>query len=74
MRYGTASGDDPFAKVKGLIQAMLVHLAKEAAAEATEKAYRDEEMAKTGEKKRELEDDIAKLTSKSARPLRRPRS
>merc|ERR1719316_1228254 len=36
----------------------------EAAAEATEKAYCDEEMAKTEAKKSELEDDVAKLTSK----------
>merc|ERR1719281_1436747 len=36
----------------------------EAAAEATEKAYCDETMAKTEAKKSELEDDIAKMTSK----------
>merc|ERR1719321_2333888 len=37
---------------------------KEAEAEASEKAYCDEEMAKTKSKKEELEDDIEKLTSK----------
>merc|ERR1719281_1641263 len=37
---------------------------KEAEAEASEKAYCDEEMAKTKAKKEELEDDIEKLTSK----------
>merc|ERR1719230_740193 len=39
-------------------------LVAEAAEEATEKAYCDDEMSKTEEKKGELEDDIAKLTSK----------
>merc|ERR1712003_529695 len=39
-------------------------LESEAQAEATEKAYCDEQMAKTEAKKAELEEDIAKLTSK----------
>merc|ERR1712032_161625 len=64
IRYGAASGDDPFGKVKGLIRDLIARLEKEAAADAAEKAYCDEEMAKTEEKKTDLEDDIAKLTSK----------
>merc|ERR1719443_2475445 len=64
LRYGTATGDDVFAKVKTLITELIDRLMKEAAAEATEKAYCDEEMAKTEEKKSELDEDIAKLTSK----------
>merc|ERR1712032_1002472 len=64
IRYGAASGDDPFAKVKGLIRDLITRLEKEAVADATEKAYCDEEMAKTEAKKSDLEDDIAKLTSK----------
>jgi predicted nucleic acid-binding Zn-ribbon protein len=43
---------------------MIAKLEKEAEAEATEKAYCDEQMAKTEAKKAELEDTIAKLTSK----------
>jgi len=43
---------------------MIVKLEKEAEAEATEKAYCDEQMAKTEAKKGELEDDIAAVTSK----------
>merc|ERR1719343_1617931 len=39
-------------------------LEAEASAEASEKAYCDEQIAKTEEKKAELEDDVAKLTSK----------
>merc|ERR1719379_454330 len=64
IRYGTKSGDDPFAKVKGLITDMISKLMKEAQAEASEKAYCDEEMAKTKAKKEELTDDIEKLTTK----------
>jgi chromosome segregation ATPase len=64
IRYGAANGDDPFAKVKGLIEEMIAKLMKEAEAEASHKAYCDEEMAKTKAKKEELEADIEKLTSK----------
>jgi len=64
LKLGATGGDDVFAKVKGLIQDMIAKLLKEAAEEATEKAFCDEEMAKTKEKKEDLESDIAKLTSK----------
>jgi len=64
LRFGAASGEDPFAKVKGLIQDLIDRLMKEAAAEATEKEYCDSEMAKTEEKKADLEADVAKLTAK----------
>jgi chromosome segregation ATPase len=53
-----------FAKVKGLINDLIAKLEKEAEADATEKAYCDEQMSKTEAKKSELDDDIAKLTSK----------
>merc|ERR1712066_459138 len=64
MRLGSSGGDDPFAKVKGLISEMINKLEAEADAEATEKAWCDEQIAKTEEKKTDLESDIAKLTSK----------
>jgi hypothetical protein len=64
IRYGAADGDDVFAKVKGLITDMIAKLEAEAKAEATEKAYCDEEMSKTEAKKSELEGVISKLTSK----------
>merc|ERR1712217_349089 len=64
MRFGTASGADPFGKIKSLIADMISKLEKEAESEATEKAYCDEQIAKTEAKKSELEGDIAKLTSK----------
>jgi len=64
VRYGSGGGDDPFAKVKGLIEDMIAKLQDEAGAEATEKAYCDEQIAKTEEKKAELDATIAKLTTK----------
>merc|ERR550532_3818974 len=64
VRYGAADGADPFAKVKALISDLISKLEAEADAEATEKAYCDEQLAKTEAKQTELEDDIAKLTSK----------
>jgi len=64
IRYGQAGGDDVFAKVKGLITDMIAKLESEAKEEATEKAYCDEELAKTESKKSELEAAIRKLTSK----------
>jgi len=63
-KYGARDGADPFAKIKGLISDMITKLEKEAESEATEKAYCDEQIAKTEAKKSELEGDIAKLTSK----------
>merc|ERR1740130_59366 len=64
IRYGSASGEGPFEKVKGLITDMISKLQSEAKGEATEKAYCDEEMAKTAAKKSELEGEMKKLTSK----------
>jgi len=64
IRFGASGGEDPFAKVKGLIESMIAKLEAEAKAEATEKAYCDEEMAKTEEKHGELMDDVSKLTAK----------
>jgi len=64
IRFGSAGGEDPFAKVKSLITDMISKLESEAKSEATEKAYCDEELAKTESKKSELEGVISRLTSK----------
>jgi len=64
VKYGGRNGDNPFGKVKGLISDMIMKLEKEAESEGTEKAYCDEQLAKTEAKKAELEGDIAKLASK----------
>jgi len=63
-RFGSANGEDVFAKVKGLIQDMIQKLEAQAGSEATEKAYCDEQMSKTKAKKDDLEFDINKLTTK----------
>merc|ERR1719226_479533 len=63
-KLGVASGADPFEKVKGMISDLIAKLEKEAEDAAEEKAYCDDQMAKTKEKKDELEEDLAKLTAK----------
>jgi len=64
VRYGGQNSDDVFAKVKNLINDLVAKLEKEAAEEATEKAFCDEEMAKTEAKKADLEGIVAKLSAK----------
>jgi len=64
IKYGASSGADPFVKIRGLISDMITKLEKEAQSESTEKAYCDEEMAKTAAKKQELNYEISKLTAK----------
>lgn len=60
----TVAGQDPFAKVKGLISDMIQQLEDDAAAEATQKAYCDKEMAETSAKKEEKSAEIQKLSTK----------
>jgi len=60
----TYGGKGVFDKVFGLINDMIAKLEKEAEADATEKAYCDEELAKTEAKKSELDDDLDALTAK----------
>merc|ERR1719305_226254 len=74
VKYGAKDGADPFGKIKGLISDMITKLEKEAEAEATEKAYCDEQMAKTEAKKSELDGTIAKLTNKIDRAASRSAS
>jgi predicted nucleic acid-binding Zn-ribbon protein len=64
VKYGSAAGEDPFVKVKALITDLIAKLEAEGSSEADEKAYCDDQMAKTEEKKGELEFDVSKLTSK----------
>merc|ERR1719281_483431 len=64
IRFSAKAGDDPFAKVKGLIQDMLARLAAEAQADATHKAYCDKELSETNAKKDDKEAELAKLTTK----------
>merc|ERR1719281_1749489 len=63
-RLSGTSGDDPFAKVKGLIADMIEHLLKEAEEDAAHKGYCDKEMSETEQKKEELSEEIEKLSTK----------
>merc|ERR1719235_1787870 len=73
-RMGAAAGEDPFAKVKGLISEMIERLLKEAAEDSAHKSYCDKEMSETKAKKDELTDEITALTTKidsmSAQPAK----
>jgi peptidoglycan hydrolase CwlO-like protein len=64
LRYSANSREGPFEKVKGLISEMIDKLEAEAGAEATEKAFCDEETAKTTASKSDLEATMSKLTTK----------
>jgi hypothetical protein len=64
MRYSARSGEGPFEKVKSLINDMLTKLQAEAGSEATEKAFCDEETAKSEAQKDDLDSTISKLTTK----------
>jgi len=61
MRAGVGSGDDPFAKVKGLIADMIDRLEAEANADASHKAYCDKELAYASTKKDDRDAESAKL-------------
>jgi len=63
-RLAGKSGDDPFAKVKGLIADMIERLLKEAEEDAAKKGYCDKEMSETKQKKEELNEEIDKLSTK----------
>jgi len=53
----------PFGKIKGMIKDMITKLQKESTHDAEEKAYCDEQMPITEQKKSELEDKTEKMTS-----------
>jgi chromosome segregation ATPase len=66
MKLGAAAGDDPFAKVKGLITDMIATLESEAEADASHKAYCDKEMSEANAKKDDLTAESDKLSTKIA--------
>merc|ERR1719353_1807772 len=69
-------GEDPFAKIKGLISEMIEKLEAEAAKEAAHNAFCDKEMSETKAKKEDKETELDDLSTKidkatSRRRLRR---
>jgi len=54
----------PFDKVKGLLEEMIAKLVKEAAAEADQKAFCDEEMSKSKGKKQSLNQKLDKVANR----------
>jgi hypothetical protein len=64
MRLGAAAGEDPFAKVKGLITDMIATLESEAEEDASQKAYCDKEMSEANAKKDDLTAESNKLSTK----------
>merc|ERR1719241_50954 len=66
MKLGSAAGEDPFAKVKGLIEDMIATLEADAESDASHKAYCDKEMSETTAKKDELTAESDKLSTKIA--------
>merc|ERR1719393_658020 len=63
MRLGAAAGEDPFAKVKGLISDMIATLESEAEEDASQKAYCDKELSEANAKKDELTATSDKLSA-----------
>jgi len=64
IRFGTAAGEDPFAKVKGLIRDMIATLSEDGKADASHKAYCDKQTGETKAKKDEATAEIEKLATK----------
>merc|ERR1719336_498389 len=64
MCFSTDAGEDPFAKVKGLITDMITKLEAEADADATHKAYCDKEMSATKVKQDDRTAMVEKLSTK----------
>merc|ERR1719284_868524 len=64
VRVSSANGDDPFAKIKGLISDMIEKLEAEAAADAEHKAFCDKELSENEEKEADKIAEIEKITTK----------
>merc|ERR1719217_1251053 len=66
IKLSSAAGEDPFAKVEGLIKDMIASLEAEAEADATHKAYCDKELKEANAKKDDLTAESDKLSTKIA--------
>mmetsp|Transcript_148316 Transcript_148316/g.385594 ORF Transcript_148316/g.385594 Transcript_148316/m.385594 type:complete len:887 (-) Transcript_148316:85-2745(-) len=63
MRLASSAGEDPFAKVKGLIRDMIENLERDADTDASHKAYCDKELGETAEKETVKTAEIDKLST-----------
>merc|ERR1712039_891527 len=63
MKSSAKSGQDPFAKIKGLISDMIARLESEADADASQKAWCDKELGETNVKHADKTAEIEKLTT-----------
>merc|ERR1719440_1527891 len=66
MRLGATAGENPFAKVEGLITDMIATLEAEAEADASHKAYCDKEIGEANAKRDDLTAESNKLSTKIA--------
>jgi len=64
IRIGTSAGEDPFAKVKEMVNDMVDKLESAQAEDATQKAFCDKEMKETKAKKEDKETEVEKLATK----------
>lgn len=64
IRAAAAMNEDPFGKVKGLIQDMVAKLVKEASEEASQKAFCDKETSENEAKRDKLEAETNKLSTR----------
>merc|ERR1712066_862904 len=63
IKASARNGQDPFAKIKGLISDMIARLESEADADASHKAYCDKELGETNVKFADKTAEIEKLTT-----------
>merc|ERR1719253_1030823 len=66
LKIGAAAGENPFAKVEGLITDMIATLESEAEDDASHKAYCDKEMSEANAKKDDLQAASDKLSTSIA--------
>jgi len=64
IRAAVSMNSDPFVKVKGMIQDMISRLVQEAEQEASQKAFCDKEMSANDAKRKKLEAEESKLSTR----------